>query len=176
MKDLAKAKALFRKAGLPFPYLPKKLASSLQEQGNWLYSTRPINEDPYFLGHYIEEIGKSELGDYALLAHSGYGANSYAIQYYLTSGPLRLFLFLGWGGVYMDNEETITNITICFNLAEEIIKAAQEKLRLEFPLTIIVSDFYGTYWSHDENDGKITLSHSKAPQEILGEALAWLKT
>jgi len=177
MTDLAKAKALFRNAGLPFPFLPKKLASSLQERGKWLYSTRPIDVDPYFLGHYVDEAGAAELGDYAVLAHSGYGINSYAIQYYLAYGPLRLFLFLGWGGVYMDKQEAVATIQECFSLADRITEVTPHKLRPGSRLTIVGSDFYGAYWSPHEKRGKITrstLSVAKTPQEVLGETLAWL--
>ena len=105
MSDIDKAKQLFQKAGLSFPPIPPELSSQLKEQSEWLFSTRPIEVSPYILRHYVDEAEKSAVKDYALLAHSGHGVNSYAIQYYLVDGPLRMFLHLGWGGVYMNAAE-----------------------------------------------------------------------
>src|SRR5208337_266479 len=102
MSDIDKAKHLFQKAGLSFPPIPNELASRLKEQGEWVFSTRPIEVSPYVLRHYVDEAEKTDVEDNALLAHSGHGVNSYAIQYYLVYGPLRMFLHLGWGGVYMN--------------------------------------------------------------------------
>lgn len=48
---------------------------------------------PYNLQYYVEEMDQAD-ATYVVLAHSGHGTNSYAIQYYLVSGPLRLFLHL----------------------------------------------------------------------------------
>ncbi len=175
MTDLGKAKVVFRKAGLAFPCLPKSLASSLSERGMWLYSTRPIEVSPYDLNHYVNEACKSRTRDYALLAHSGHGVNSYAIQYYLVCGPLRMFLFLGWGGVYMDPQKTAGAIRECFSLADRIANAATEKLRPDGRLTIVVSDFYGNYWSPQHDGAGVRLSDEKTPQEVLREALAWLE-
>ncbi len=174
MTDIAKAEALFKKAGLAFPVLPKKLALSLKEQGKWLYSTRTIAVSPYDLNHYVNETGTAQTDDYAVLSHSGHGVNSYAIQYYLVCGPLRMFLFLGWGGVYMDSQNAAAKIRECFGLAERITKAAADKLRSDSHLMIVVSDFYGNYWSPHEKSGNVSLSDGKTPQQVLGEALDWL--
>ncbi|MFA4838120.1 MAG: hypothetical protein WC703_01410 [Candidatus Neomarinimicrobiota bacterium] len=174
MTDLAKAKALFRKAGLAFPCLPVRLASSLNERGKWIYSTRPIDVSPYDLNHYVNGAGRAETGDYAVLAHSGHGVNSYAIQYYLVCGPLQMFLFLGWGGVYMDAQKTAENIRQCFSLADRIAKDTQKKLRPDGRLMVVVSDFYGNYWSPHHDSDAVHLSDEKTSQEVLGEVLTWL--
>ncbi len=174
MTDTAKARALFRKAGLVFPLLPRKLSSSLKERGEWLYSTRSIDVSPYNLNHFVNEAGKAQTDDYALLSHSGHGVNSYAIHYYLVYGPLRMLLFLGWGGAYMDNQKEAAKIRECFGLADRITGLATTKLRADSPLTIVVSDFYGSYWSPHRKNGAVSLSNSKTPQQVLGEALDWL--
>lgn len=178
MTDILKAKALFKKAGLAFPVLPKKLALSLKERGEWIYSTRPVDIFPYMIDQYINEDNKTKIDDYAVLSHSGRGINSYAIQYYLVCGPLRMFLFLGWGGVYMDKKKAAKQIKECFGLADKITKAASKKLRADSRLTVVVSDFYGNYWSsHDKSDTVILskdLSSEKTPQQVLGEVLDWI--
>ena len=101
LTGIEKARELFRQAGLAFPTIPKQLAARLKERGEWLFSTREVKISPYNLDDYVRESHDAP-GDYAVLCHSGYGVNSYAIQYYLVYGPVRMFLFLGWGGVYMD--------------------------------------------------------------------------
>ena len=174
IRDIAKARILFKKAGLAFPVLPRKLALSIKEQGPWLYSTRSIDMSPYNLDEYVEKACKGQTDDYALLSHSGHGVNSYAIQYYLVCRPLRMFLFLGWGGVYMDNKKEAEKIRECFSLADRITKAAK-KLRLDSQLTVVVSDFYGSYWSPNWEIGLLRHHiYKKTPQQVLSEALDWI--
>jgi hypothetical protein len=95
--DLDEARRLFHNAGLAFPTIPFPLASRLRKHGPWLFSTRKLGVSPYFLSHYIDEARSD---DYSVLSHSGHGANSYAIQYYLVHGGLAAFLHLAWGGIY----------------------------------------------------------------------------
>lgn len=165
-----KAKRLFQESGLAFPTIPDKLAAQLKEQGKWLFSTRKINMSPYNLKHYVAEVDKSRVQDYAMLSHSGHGINSYALQYYLVHGSLRMFLHLGWGGAYMDDKAARTNIRNCFSMAAQIIRAAKAT---EDRLTIVGSDFYGSYW---EVSGEICQmkTGSKGPAEVLAEVLLWL--
>lgn len=148
MSVLEKARRLFQKAGMAFPEIPEELATGLKEQGKWLFSTRDLEMSPYNLDHYVQEDDQAQAA-YVVLAHSGHGVNSYAIQYYLVSGPLRLFLHLGWGGVYMDAEADASNVRECFSLANEIVVATMVSRRfaLDERLTIVGSDFYGSYWS-----------------------------
>jgi hypothetical protein len=114
MTDINKARELFINAGLAFPTLPEELAVKLKERDRWVFSTRPIRMWPYELDRYVHQSQRRQIRDYALLSHSGYGINSYAIQYYLVHGPLRMFLFLGWGGVYGDQKEDAANIRPVF--------------------------------------------------------------
>jgi hypothetical protein len=96
MTDIGKARRLFHEAGLAFPKIPDEFAPRLKERDEWLFSTREIQASPYNLHHYVREIERNPVEDYVVLSHSGHGANSYAIQYYLVQGALRMFLHLSW--------------------------------------------------------------------------------
>ena len=76
MTDHEKARHLFQTAGLAFPEIPEELAVKLKERGEWLFSTRDIEISPYDLWHYVEESDSTLVDDYAILCHSGNGANS----------------------------------------------------------------------------------------------------
>jgi hypothetical protein len=176
MSVLEKARHLFQEAGLAFPTLPEELAVGLKEQGKWLFSTRELKMSPYNLQHYVHE-GDEAPREYAILSHSGHGANSYAIQYYLVSGPLRMFLHLGWGGVYRDADADASKIRECFTLADEIVPVAMTsgKLAASELLTIVASDFYGSYWSAPGQRGQKEGRADRDPAEVLTEVLHWLK-
>lgn len=177
MGDLEQARQLFTGAGLAFPTISDKLATRLKKRGKWLFSTRTLKMSPYNLDHYVHEREESCCTEYALLCHSGHGANSYAIQYYLVCGPLRMFLHLGWGGVYMDANGTASQIRECFSLADEIVPAAMTSGRLAAGegLTIVGSDFYGSYWSTPGQGRQGERMDTQRPAEVLAEVLHWLK-
>lgn len=177
MADIEKARQLLREARLAFPSIPEQLATRLKEQGEWEFSTREIDESPYNLGYYVNEFIETQVEDYAILSHSGHGVNSYALQYYLVHGALGMFLHLGWGGVYMDSERATAQIRDCFSLADLIIRAVPRagKLRPGEHLTIVGSDFYGSYWLQPGNSGEKKKEDSKRPAEVLTEALRWLE-
>jgi hypothetical protein len=105
MTDINKARELFSNAGLAFPTLPDELAVKLKERDQWVFSTRPIRMWPYELDRYVHQSQTRQIRDYVLLSHSGHGISSYAIQYYLVHGHLRMFLHLGWGGAYDDDKK-----------------------------------------------------------------------
>lgn len=174
MTDIARARALFKETGLRFPVLPKKLALTLRERDKWLYSTRPIDISPYFLKFYVYEASTTAMDDYAVLSHSGHGVNSYAIQYYLIHGPLKLFLFLGWGGIYTDNQRATVKINECFDLADMLTKAAIDKLGSDSQLMVVASDFYISYWSPHKKSSMVNLEWNKTPRQVLVEVLDWL--
>src|SRR5262249_13893454 len=148
MTGIEKARHQFQKAGLAFPTIPEELAAGVKEQGKWLFSTREVKMSPCHLPHYVPEGDGAPRQD-ALLSHDGYGVNSYAIQYSLVAGPLRMFLHLGWGGVYMEADAAASKIRECFSLADEIVPVAMTlgKLGAGERLTIVGSDFYGSYWT-----------------------------
>jgi hypothetical protein len=176
MTDIEKARQLFHDAGLAFPTIPEELAAQLKEQGHWLFATRPLEMSPYNLEHYLEEAEESQVKDYAVLSHSGHGVNSYAIQYFLVQGSLRMFLQLGWGGVYMDADESAATIHFCFSMADQVVSAAQSAGRFQAGegLTIVGSDFYGSYWLPSGKVRRRKGADRKDPLEVLTEALGWL--
>ncbi len=176
LNDIEKARQLFQEAGLSFPTIPDDLASRLKERRKWLFSTRELDMSPYNLQHYVAEFGGTDVNDYAVLSHSGHGANSYALQYYLVFGALGMFLHLGWGGVYMNAERCVAQIHDCFSLADQIVAAAHRtgKLRHCGRLTIVGSDFYGSYWLPPDGSRRKEDEHSKRPADVLNEVLRWL--
>jgi len=181
MTDVDKARQLFREAGLAFPTIPEELATQLQEQGRWLFSTRPLEMSPYHLQHYVHELEAAEVRDYAVLAHSGHGVNSYAIQYYLVQGSLRMLLHLGWGGVYSDAKADAAKILDCFLMADKIVDGCQKAGELldGQPLTVVGSDFYGSYWlapAESRRNGEHDSAERERirPRETLTQVLGWL--
>lgn len=176
MTDIEKARQLFRDAGLAFPTIPEELAVQLKELDRWLFSTRPLERSPYNLQHYVREVDETEVKDYALLSHSGHGVNSYAIQYYVVRGSLRLFLHIGWGGGYMDAEASACTIRDCFALADRLVLAAQSagKFQAGERLTVVGSDFYGSYWLPPEENLRREAKSRDGPLDVLTQALDWL--
>ena len=173
MSDLERARQLFHKAGLGFPAIPEVFAVQLKERGRWLYSTRPLTMSPYNLGHYVNELELSPVEDYAVLAHSGHGANSYAIQYYVVQGPLRMFLHLGWGGAYMDNEAAAAGIRDCFAAADQVVAAGSrsEMFEAEGRLTIVAEENVECYWLPP---GEVERRRTEGPLRALTDAHDWL--
>jgi hypothetical protein len=176
MTGIEKARQLFGDAGLAFPRIPEELAVRLKELDRWVFSTRPIDMSPYNLEHFVRETGRPA-DDYAVLAHSGHGVNSYAIQYYLVHGCLRLFLHLGWGGVYMDAEEEAAKIRECFSMADRLVEAAElaKKLTGNRRLTVVVSDFYGSYWLAPGQKRPRPKEGREKLTAVLKEATDWLE-
>lgn len=176
MTDIERARHLLDEAGLAFPAIPDTLAVHLKEQGKWLFSTRAIQTSPYDLDYYVHEADVTHVDDYAVLSHSGHGVNSYAIQYYLVFGPLRMFLHLGWGGVYMDTDASAAQVRECFLLADQILSATTTGGKVTDRLTIVGSDFYGSYWKAPGQSLQTNPSLSTGPVEALAEALQWLRS
>jgi hypothetical protein len=168
MSDIEKARRLFRDAGLAFPTVPEELAAQLKELDRWLFSTRPVDIWPYNLQDYVHEVEGTQVKDYALLSHSGHGTNSYAVQYYLVRNPLRMFLHLGWGGVYMDAGATATWVRDCFSVADQVVLAAQaERFRPGEWLTVVGSDFYGSYWLPPGENRRREAEGHEGPLKVL---------
>jgi hypothetical protein len=182
MTDINKARNLFQSAGLGFPMLPDELAVKLKERDRWVYSTRPVRMWAYELDAYVSAAQGKRIRDYALLSHSGHGINSYAIQYYLVHGPLRMFLHLGWGGVYGDQKEEAAKIRACFLKADQVVQTMAQGaagFHTGEHLMIVGSDFYGSYWiPPGPGCQKIEISDDRPPVEsplaALTEVLHWL--
>ena len=163
----------FNAEGLSVPAIPQDLAAKMTVQGQWLFASRKIDTPPYFLQVYTNEFDAGQVEDYVLLSHDGHGVNSYAIQYYLVTSGLGLFLHLGWGGIYMDNVERAENIATCFSLADQLTSIAQS-----YPdflkgqtLKIVASDFYGSAWSINDTTKDEYEAGLDAPVNILNSAL-----
>lgn len=177
LSDIDKARKLFKQANLAFPTIPGILASQLRQYDKWFFSTRDQNMWPYVVQDYVKEAKRSKVDDYVVLAHSGYGLNSYAIHYYVVIGGLRMFLQLAWGGVYEDAEECSSKIAECFSVADRVMALAANRLAARDMLLIVCSDFYGSYWlkpGHDD-DATTDVTSNRDPAETLREVLLWLE-
>jgi hypothetical protein len=176
MTDIEKARQLFRDEGLAFPMIPEELAEQLKEHGQWVFSTRPIDVWTYKLQDYIDEVERSQVEDCAVLSHAGHSFNSYAIQYYLVHGSLHMSLHLGWGGVYMDPQESAAKVRDCFSMADQVVTAAQNvgMFQPDERLTVVGSDFYGSYWLPPGKSRRGEASGDKGPLQVLTQTLHWL--
>lgn len=145
---LNKARKLFEAEGLIFLYIQDDLTNKLKEVDYWVFATRDVEDSPYGIEAYIDEADSEEVGEYAIIAHSGHGWNSYALQYYLIYDKLEMFLHLAWGGVYMDHELTTKHANKCFMKASRIIELVQQSDKIPdfLRLRVIVSDYYGSDW------------------------------
>jgi hypothetical protein len=168
MSDIEKARQLFRNAGLAFPAIPSELAARLRELDQWLFSTREIEMSPYNLQHYLFEVSKTHVEDYAVLSHSGHGINSYAVQYYLVHSGLQMFLHLGWGGVYMDAHQNAATVSECFSLADAIVTEAERVATSRTTSLLIVgSDFYGSIGCRRERSAYRKTGTTNSPPKPL---------
>ena len=111
-----------------------------------------------------------------MLSHAGHSFNSYAIQYYLVHGSLHMFLHLGWGGVYMNPQESAAMVRDCFSMADQVVTAAQNVgiFRPDEHLTVVGSDFYGSYWMPPGKSRRGEASGDKGPLQVLTQTLHWL--
>lgn len=177
MTDIEKAKKLFKDIGISLPTIPPSLATQMKELGEWVFATRKIEFSSYMLDAYVSESNRTDINDYAIISHTGHGTNSYAIQYYLVHGCLRIFLHLGWGGLYMDTDAEIAKVNKCFFLADKIILGVMtaDHFRSNECLTIVGSDFYGSYWSTQGQNSQKKILHAKDPITVLNEVLIWIK-
>jgi hypothetical protein len=183
-----RARVLLKGAGLTLPPVPPALQRGFRERGPWCFSSRRLTRSPYDMKALTEPVR-----DYVLVAHAGHGVNSYAMHYFLVQRPLRLFLQIGWGGVYMDRRQTTALVNRCVRLAAPLIAAtadAQHQGRLDretWP-TVIASDFYGGAWWPPGGEtpangflqrvrpvkrGAVIVKHD--PAAVLRQAIAWCR-
>lgn len=149
---IEQAREHFRHSGLAFPYVPEELGAQFTRQSDWVFGTRADAPAPYDIDSFVDEAcTEPELG-YLLVGQDGHGINSYAMHYYLVRGPLALFVQSGWGGAYMDAEESARAIEARFGLARQLadaVDAVSKAGRFEPNERLIVSesDFYGGRWA-----------------------------
>jgi hypothetical protein len=84
-----------------------------------------------------------------------------------------MFLHLGWGGIYMDDQAAAAKIGKCFSMADRLVREAAVvgKLTANKRLTVVVSDFYGSYWTAP---GQKQLVGGEELTTALKEATDWL--
>jgi len=177
MTGIEIARATFTESGLHFPAIPGPLAARLEEKGAWLFSTRDVPVYPYFLAHYQEELQRTGLQDYVILAHSGHSFNSYAIQYYVVYGAVRILLHHGWGGAYMDYEATTLRANECLRRVDRILATADAHPWSDSlgPLTVVASDFYGSTYTLPGEPVPGLDDDKPGPDVALELAISWLE-
>lgn len=182
MKDIEKAKQLFKKAGLPFPPIPKEMAHRFQCLYPWMFGTRTDAPNPYGIHLYIEELKSKYVEDYLMLGHSGHGVNSYAIHYYMVRGPLAIILQWGWGGCYMDNERQSSELAVHFDTVRAILRATMTKSfinKITYPkrFLIVETDFARSRWGTIEivKNGENLFNFRDCSNSLL-EALQWIRS
>ena len=112
-------------AGIPLPALLQELRLKLKKKDHRIFSTRFLEWSPYYVRKYLNEIEENNVPDYAIIAHSGHGLNSWAVQYYLVWRTLRIFVHLPWRGAYMDGNATTAKIRNCFSMVDKIVQQAE---------------------------------------------------
>lgn len=123
---LANAQQLFAQQGLPFPALPQTLASALQEHSPTLFGTQALDASPYDMGHYVQAaLVTPATPDSLVLGIDGHGTNSWALHYFVTLGPLALFIKLPWGGAYMEADQARDKIRRVFAWADTLTQRVQ---------------------------------------------------
>lgn len=130
---------LFKDAGLPFPPLPRDLADRLREVDTWVFASREVEASPWDVDIFAAEAVEDDPPDYVLVAHTGYGVNSWAMHYFVVQGSLGIFLQVPWGGVYTDNEAAVARLKELFAAAGELIEAAADTLEPDERLVVVES-------------------------------------
>ena len=122
---------------------------------------------------------RKRVENYVLVAQDGHGVNSYAIPYYLVRRPLRLFLQVGWGGVYMDAPKVTEEVNRCFALVGQLVPAVEtavraRRLRADDRLLVAASEFSGCYWIKPGEEKKQRIPGDN-PWLALTTVLRWVK-
>jgi hypothetical protein len=152
------------------------MEAALRKRERWCYATREVERWPYEIDAYADEA-RTDVPDYALVAHAGHGVNSYAIHYFLVRGPLGLFVQAPWGGVYTAEDEAVATMREYFDLAKTLVRAAGDGLspgRASDRLVVYVSDFYGSWWTPGValQPGEPSRGQGR---DVLRDALEWVR-
>ncbi|TRZ48889.1 hypothetical protein D4S03_09075 [bacterium] len=102
-------KETFQRAiGMPLPKIPMDEGEliPLDDKSDkcLLYGSKVAAENPFLIQGSIGEFIKESPDGYFLIGFWGHGINSYAFYYSRVDSWSRVFLRLGYGGVYMHNE------------------------------------------------------------------------
>lgn len=129
MSAIEELRLLFESAELIAPPVPAPLEPYLRERERWAFATREI--DPmamYSFDRYLLEAVAASVDDYVAVSHAGHGANSYGLNYHLVYGPIAVFAQTGWGGAYMDAEESAAEVGRQFTQCAELIAITEASL------------------------------------------------
>jgi hypothetical protein len=131
---------------------------------------------PYLFREYVQAGMRERARSYVLVAHAGYGINSYAIHYYLVRGPLRVFVQIVWGGVYSNGPKHAAAVNRCFALLEHLILTVEAvvaagHLQRSDRLVVAASSFYGSHWIRPDGE---TMEEA-TPESTLTAVLTWLR-
>ena len=141
---------LFRDWGLPVPPVPERLRGSLAQVGDALFSTRSDGVTTGDVLWFVREALAEPVPDYLTVGHSGYGASSQTVFYYLVYRPLVLMIRFRWLTAY-DDEETTGHGATVLTTAGDLIAAvdeavAQGRLSKDESLVVVQSDFDDSSW------------------------------
>lgn len=199
--SLREAYHLFNSRQLGFPTLPALFAEQFVTLREWCYAAHfPGDEllaledfqgrisresckygyQLYFSPREVVEALDSMVDNCLLLDHSGHGINSHAIHLLMMFGPVRLFLQMGWGGAYLDNEAAATSIQKVFVLVNELLHTLDNYLTLygilpKHNMYIVGSDLKGGYEFAVGTFG-CEVGSAATPTQVLLDAIKWLQT
>jgi hypothetical protein len=175
------AQQLFADYNLPMPPVPLDIRDQLVVLFDWLFGTREDTPSPYRLTWFVDDFLANDEPEYLLFGHDGEGINSYAMHYYLVRGPLALFLQIGWGGAYMDNEESRAKMAAHFTQAYDLIEwldigLSKGIISPQERFVVVHSDFYSTQFARMTHFQRNQLSPSSPPEWYTNKdalMLAW---
>ena len=177
--DIGKAKRLFKEAGFDLPAIPDKLTARIKQRSELDFSTRAIPMSPNHLNFYVDEANKTQMRDYVILSRAVNSPTRSAIHYFIVFGPLRMFLQLFWGGnAYIKSDQIVAQVAQireCFALADQIVTASISECKASDRLTIVCTNDGGSYWVAPGQGLQGEKWYLKRPEEVLGEALQWLR-
>lgn len=134
----------FEEMGIPVPPVPEKLMSRMHVIEDWCFATRDIRPmTMYFFNDYILQGLTGHAPDYLAFSWTGYGINSYSVNYHLVDGPLALFVQGSFGGRYSDAGRDAEALRELFGRCGTLIEAhrqAVERGRVESPGRLVVCE------------------------------------
>jgi len=118
----------FESAGLTAPPVPAPLSPLVRKRGDWTFATCEV--DPMAMYMFRESLVAMatmtpDAADFLGVCHAGHGVNSYGINYQLRYGPIAIYTQTGWGGVYMDAQESAASVRRMFARCARLIEAAE---------------------------------------------------
>jgi hypothetical protein len=188
-RDYGLLEALLAETGIGMPPVPESLERQLKEREEWYFSTRSFKAPPGELMHYVRKAMEGALPDFVLVAHSGHGLPAPALHYYLLDAPLQLFLQMRWarGEASAEREASAAHESVA--LAHQVAAAVPQALRrgrlsVDGRFTVVGSDFVEGFWEVSMSGERATRPGAPprgvrrprpTPQQILGDALEWLR-